>query len=125
MLGSVIRNNIQSLFSAEATLVVLCILYQSWLLQEFTELPQDLFTSYTESGLLPSATTRKGINSVSAATELGASLRCIKGGDAGQKKIIFLPFFFPAVLLFFLPEDLNAHEYNGLAFWNASKNGAG
>lgn len=80
--------------------MVLCILYQSWLLQEFRELPQDLFTSYTESGLLPCATARKGINSVSAATELGASLRCIKGGDAGQKNHISTFFSSISVILF-------------------------
>ena len=44
-----------------------------------------------------------------------------------DRKIIFLPFFqqLPESLLLFLPEDLDVHEYNGLAFWNASKNGAG
>lgn len=50
--------------------MVLCGLYQSWLLQKLKELPQGLFISFTRSGLFPSATTGKGINSVSVATEL-------------------------------------------------------
>lgn len=47
------------------------------------------------SGLLPSATSRKGINSMSATTESGVSVRCIKGEDAGQKN--HNSTFFPAV----------------------------
>lgn len=77
--------------------MISCMLLQFLLLQEFTnsQISLKICLHRTDSGLLPSAATRKEIISVSAAIEWGASLRSITGEDARQKNRIST--FFPVV----------------------------
>lgn len=96
--------------------MISCMLLQFLLLQEFTnsQISLKICLHRTDSGLLPSAATRKEIISVSAAIEWGASLRSITGEDARQKNRIST--FFPVVTresgfgLGFFPQDLKVLE---------------